>query len=138
MSALPPGPDGQPGGYITKQGYIVIRRRYAHVILAEKALGKPLPPRAEVHHVNEIKSDNRPSNLVVCPDRSYHYLLHKRALAINSGFPAHYYKCAYCGEFDDPANMYVRRGKNSGWHTRCGVQHKRRPRTDFAKKRMVA
>jgi DNA-directed RNA polymerase sigma subunit (sigma70/sigma32) len=32
-----------------------------------------------VHHVNGDRSDNRPANLVICEDQSYHQLLHQRA-----------------------------------------------------------
>lgn len=49
-----------------------------HVHIAEQALGKKLPTGAEVHHVNLLPWDNRPENLVVCPNRAYHKLLHKR------------------------------------------------------------
>lgn len=53
-------------------------RKFDHVRIAEKALGKPLPEGAVVHHVNEIKTDNRNENLVICPDRAYHNLIHAR------------------------------------------------------------
>jgi hypothetical protein len=47
--------------------------------VAVKALGKPLPLGAEVHHVNGDPTDNRPANLVICQDRDYHALLHRKA-----------------------------------------------------------
>lgn len=50
-----------------------------HVLLAEKALGRPLPAGVEVHHVDGDGFHNAPSNLVVCPDHAYHLLLHRRA-----------------------------------------------------------
>lgn len=54
--------------------------KYEHIMLAEKALGKPLPKGAVVHHFNEKKSDNHtPFNLIICPDQAYHLLLHRRA-----------------------------------------------------------
>jgi len=52
-----------------------VDRLYRHI--AEKALGHPLPPKAEIHHVDGDPLNNEPSNLVICEDRAYHLLLHK-------------------------------------------------------------
>jgi hypothetical protein len=60
--------------YIQKDG----KKKMAHVLVAEKALGKPLPKGAVVHHVDLDKANNDPKNLVVCPSQAYHLLLHKR------------------------------------------------------------
>jgi hypothetical protein len=70
-----------------KDGYIVINhsgeRKLEHIVLAEKALGRPLPSKAVVHHINEDRADNRtPFNLIICPNQEYHMLLHKRARAL--------------------------------------------------------
>lgn len=59
-----------------RSGYV-----FEHILVAEAALGKFLPPGAVIHHVNGVKSDNRPSNLVICENQSYHLLLHARAKA---------------------------------------------------------
>jgi hypothetical protein len=74
-------PDGS--GYSTKDGYreytINGEKVLEHVMLAEKALGKKLPPKTVIHHMNGIKDDNfTPLNLVICPDQAYHMLIHKR------------------------------------------------------------
>src|SRR3990167_8101770 len=69
-------------GTIHQKGYIEHntdgRRILEHRLIAEQALGKPLPKGAIVHHHNEGKQDNTPWNLVVCPNRSYHMMLHRR------------------------------------------------------------
>jgi len=69
-------------GSITSDGYVYIqsnkKKKMKHVLVAEKALGKSLPKGAVVHHVDLDKKNNKPSNLVICPDQAYHLLLHKR------------------------------------------------------------
>lgn len=103
-------------------------RKLQHVLLSEKALGKPLPAGAEVHHVNEIRSDNRPENLVVCQDRSYHQLLHARQRAFDECGHASWRKCIHCKQYDDPANMSGgAKGKalNAFYHKPCAARYVR-------------
>jgi hypothetical protein len=56
-----------------------------HVLVAAKALGRELPEGVEVHHVNEVKMDNRNRNLVICQDHAYHELLHARVRIVKAG-----------------------------------------------------
>jgi len=64
-----------------KNGYVMIKINgvlvYEHRVLAEKALGKPLPKGAVVHHMG-TPDDNGPFKLVICPSQEYHMLLHRR------------------------------------------------------------
>jgi hypothetical protein len=74
-------------GTINAGGYRLLtingQRVYEHVLLAEKALGKPLPAKAVVHHMNGKPADNHTYfNLVICPNQDYHLLLHRRAKAL--------------------------------------------------------
>ena len=48
-------------------------RKYEHRLRAEKALGKPLPAKAIVHHHRGTMP-----TLVICPDQAYHLLIHAR------------------------------------------------------------
>lgn len=72
------------GIIVHKQGYVMRwqpeagRHRMEHIIVAEQALGRSLPPGAVVHHVDKDVTNNTPTNLVICPDQSYHMLIHKR------------------------------------------------------------
>lgn len=71
------------GRHKNMDGYIKVyhygRYEYEHIVLAEKALGKKLPKKARVHHMNEKRDDNHSYfNLVICPNESYHKLLHAR------------------------------------------------------------
>lgn len=100
-----------------KRGYV-----FEHILVAEKILGKPLPLGAIPHHVNSIKDDNRPDNLVICQDRAYHNLLHQRQLALIACGHADWLKCKFCQTYDNPNNLYVRPNSNSGWHRNCKNQ----------------
>lgn len=61
------------------------RCRPLHVAIVEKLLGRELPRGVEVHHVDGNKRNNATSNLVVCPTRGYHRLLHYRQRIVDAG-----------------------------------------------------
>ena len=69
-------------GCINEDGYHAVMINYqqklVHRLVVERAMWKPLPAGTIVHHLNGIKTDNRHCNLVVCPNESYHKLLHRR------------------------------------------------------------
>lgn len=70
-------------GYtISSAGYVLLYRKgkwiSEHTILAEKALGKPLPKGAVVHHTGKPWDNYGPFKLVICLDQAYHLLLHRR------------------------------------------------------------
>jgi len=95
-----------------------------HVFVAQQALGRPLPSGAQVHHVNEVKSDNSRSNLVICPNEAYHRLLHSRTRAYDACGHADWLKCCYCGKYDAPENLVIYKssrpgGRDRGRHREC-------------------
>jgi len=108
------------------RGYLILtksdRKRQPileHILVAEKALGKQLPKGAVVHHANEVKTDNTPSNLVICPNSPYHELLHQRLRAWKACGHASWRKCNYCKEYDEPKNLRISPKNGSAHHPSC-------------------
>lgn len=98
-------------------------RTYVHIFVAEKALGRPLPPKAVVHHHDENQLNNEPTNLVICPNNSYHLVLHRRMRAYDECGHASWRKCGYCLQWDDPANMSLH--PYNAEHKRCKKEYDR-------------
>ena len=111
------------GGCLRDDGYVTVTRqrvtKLEHVMVAERALGKPLPITARVHHVDENRSNNEPSNLVICPSEAYHKLLHQRMRAMAACGNPNWRICTFCGHHDDPENLYIRPSNTQAWHKAC-------------------
>jgi hypothetical protein len=125
---------GRGEGTVNWAGYLAVmvgaKKRLQHVVVAEKVLGKPLPPRAVVHHVDGDRLNNEPANLVVCPDPAYHQLLHVRQRAMDEcGNPA-FRRCIFCRFFGDVSLMTKTGNNKSGHHhyhkgCRAKAEHER-------------
>lgn len=117
------GPKGF--GTISRNGYVVHnsggKNYLEHVAIAEHVLGKKLPCGAIVHHANGNRLDNRPENLVICPSRAYHSLLHARMRAYEACENYSYRKCVYCKTYDAPESMYKRPNLNHFSHRKCAA-----------------
>lgn len=69
------------GGRIQKNGYIFIRMPnhprarggyvQEHILVIEQKIGRPLLKNEETHHINGIKNDNRPENLVALSKKEH-------------------------------------------------------------------
>ncbi len=92
---------------------------FEHILVVEKILGKHLPPKSKIHHINENKTDNRPQNLVLCQDNAYHLFLHKRIKALRACGHTSWLKCWVCKQYDDPLNMYVNKNRVGAFHRSC-------------------
>jgi len=95
-----------------------------HIVLAEKALGKPLPEGAQVHHVNQKKADNGGGNIVICQDDAYHKLIEKRARALQACGHATWLKCPFCKQYDNPTKMFLN-AKGYAYHRKCSADYRR-------------
>lgn len=120
-------------GTINWAGYVAVthngKKRLQHHVVAEAAIGRPLPAGAVVHHVDGNPLNNAPSNLVVCPDQSYHKLIHMRQNALEAcGNPSHR-RCFVCREYDSVDQMTRVGDSRSGhkhYHRACLAVLRRR------------
>ncbi len=103
----PDHPRKSSRGYV-KQSYLV----------AEMALGNPLPRGAVVHHVNSIRSDDRKLNLVVCENNGYHMTLHANRKAFDACGHKNWRRCCVCKEYDDLKNL-IRTTHRTIFHQKC-------------------
>ena len=128
-------PDGQgclePSGYVQFRAENGGKGKRGHVLAAERALGKTLPIGSRVHHVNGVKHDNRPSNLVICPSEAYHRLIHKRQDAMNACGNAEWLKCPFCKKYDAPENLYLSKDGRQHRHRHCQNEYSRRGRVVY-------
>ena len=123
------------GRYIRSDGYMMIyipehlraHNNYVreHIVIAEKALGKPLPPGVEIHHHGK-RDDN--TQIVICQDHAYHFLLHQRTRALKACGHVTWRKCSYCKKYDKPDNLYI--NKHNAFHRSCSVKYTRKRRVE--------
>lgn len=78
------------GRVIASNGYVLVRvspdhhladiRGYAyeHRLVAEQKVGRMLKPGEQIHHINGIKTDNRPENITVAANQAEHRSLHRK------------------------------------------------------------
>lgn len=85
----PANPMWKGGRTIASNGYVLVRvgkdhhladvRGYAyeHRLVAEEKLGRRLRPGEIPHHINKVKTDNRPENIEVVPSAHHHRVKHR-------------------------------------------------------------
>lgn len=88
-----------------------------HRVVAEKAFGGQIPTRHPIHHVDCDRSNNANSNLVICEDKKYHYLLHTRTRILKAGGNPDTDKICSCCHKVKPIDEFSR--QNSSPDGRC-------------------
>lgn len=135
----PNHPQWRGGRHEDTQGYIrLLRPGHAranvngyvleHVLLAQRALGRPIPKGSEVHHANGNPGDNQPGNLVLCEDRAYHKLLHRRFRAFMNCGHVDWVRCIHCLRWEDPkkGDFYISPSPRfSAQHRQCHSLYER-------------
>lgn len=96
------------GGRTIRRGYVAVKAPghpransggyvFEHILIAERALGKPLPVNVPVHHHDMDGTNNANANLVICNSGGYHRILHQRMKVIAvGGDPNTQAICARC------------------------------------------
>lgn len=93
-----------------------------HILIVEKALGKSIPKGAVIHHVDENPQHNWNTNLVLCQDKAYHWLLHARQRVLKDGFnPDTHKKCTDCGMYLIKAIFNRDKSRYDALQARCKV-----------------
>ena len=95
-----------------------------HILTAEKALGRFLPPAAVVHHIDGNKNNNQHSNLVICENSAYHNLIHMRTRAKIESGNANNRWCIYCKRWDS-SDKILDMGKRGACRVECRRQFDR-------------
>lgn len=118
--AVGPNHQNWKGTHWVNQGYVYRTvspnaRKGEHVIIAESALGRPMPEKAVVHHWDENPLNNFPSNLVICENQTYHLLLHARTARIKDTGSFALKRCFCCKEVKPMNDFPV---KSSNWDGR--------------------
>ena len=100
--------------------YVSHNNVYEHRSVAELALGRALPQGAVVHHADLDKSNNDPSNLVICPDQAYHRHLHARLSVVAAGYdPNTHKRCSYCKTYHTKSEFSTSPSNYDGLNATC-------------------
>ena len=80
-------PGWKGGKYIDYKGYVRIyspthpfnNKKYVleHRLVMEQHIGRYMNPEEIIHHINEIRTDNRIDNLMLLPNKKAHMAIHK-------------------------------------------------------------
>ena len=103
------------------KGYV-----FRTILIVEKAIGKFLSLKHEVHHIDGSLKNDENKNLIVCESHAYHLSLHRKKRALDACGNPNWWKCGHCKQYDDPYNLY--KNPKTGrplYHSECKNRYDR-------------
>lgn len=88
-----------------------------YVVVAERALGRYLPPTAVVHHLDGNPRNRQNNNLVICENQAYHVFLHRRLRAWRECGHANWRRCRTCKTLKPPEMIAREKLDRGGRHS---------------------
>jgi LAS superfamily LD-carboxypeptidase LdcB len=107
---------------VTRHGHPNAKARgqiYEHILVMSEMLGRPLTKEEIVHHHDEDKRNNAPSNLQLFATKAEHNMQHAKMDALRISGNADFMKRPFCKTYDDPSKMYMRKTQYQAWHRKC-------------------
>lgn len=95
------------------------RNKRCYIQMVEQIIGKSLPSKSVIHHINGNRDDNRPRNLVLCQDQAYHMLIHLRMRSIEATGKSNYRMCKYCKKWDSLDKLSTIKKQTTYYHSIC-------------------
>ena len=126
--------------HYNNEGYVVLSHgKTEHRLVVEQVLGRELKASEIVHHVDGNRENNTKSNLVLCPSRAYHHLIHVRQRVVDAGGNPNKDKwCSFCKTIHDKTEFYGNAYSPDGLNSVCKegmLEYQRRNRAKRKAKR---
>ena len=93
-----------------------------HILVCEKALGRPVPEGKVTHH---FPDKTKFTHLVLCENDAYHILLHLRYRALKESGHKDWRRCCGCKKWDDPKNLILEKSGTAYYHLECRRTYQR-------------
>ena len=100
-----------------------------HILVMEEALCRYILPTEVIHHIDNDKTNNHPSNLMLFTSNGEHIMYHTKLRAFDACGNYNWIKCHHCKNYDDPKNLHTyknKKGVTVGYHNKCAAEYQRK------------